>query len=112
MFVAEPARQPAKQPAALTRGVLAASFRVMMCGPMLLQVPAWTKDASAPPAPGNTASSAVNRRKQATVIAQVRCRNVLPCMHPEKMHGVPAGSRCHACFLVVNLYAGDVYMHV
>lgn len=35
------------------------------------QVPSWTKDASAPPAPGNTASAAVNRRKNATVIAQV-----------------------------------------
>lgn len=37
-----------------------------------LQAPSWTKDASAPPAPGNTASAAVNRRRKATTIAQVR----------------------------------------
>jgi hypothetical protein len=63
---------------------------------MLLQVPASTKDVSAPPAPGNTASSAVNRRKQATAIAQVCCRTVLICMHP-----VTCEAAAEACIAVI-----------
>lgn len=71
----------------------------------MLQEPAWSKDLDHHTAPCNIASSAINRCKQATTIAQVTrahvCSSITPTLQPAQHTRNSHRSHARACVLLL-----------